>query len=432
MNLSSKDTGPWQQTLEIEVPAEEVERRLDEAARQIQRRATLPGFRKGRVPLDLVRQHFADHVEAEFQDSFIPRLVNDAVDQARLSPVIPPLVKIRTFASKSPLKLDVVVDVKPEVEAKHYKGLKASRKVHAADAARVDETLDGLREQSAVFVDLDRPAERGDVVLLDSTRLDANGRRLTGTRSKGQRVQLGAPGLMPDLENGLLGATAGQERTIEVDYPADHERSELAGKKVRYIVAIRKIQEKKLRPMDDNWARDVFQLESLEELRSRVRLQLEGEERVRVQREVETALGEQLIDKNPVELPERLVQWMLNRVVHEATEGRNLNDALRQELETRFRPNVERSLKREALLEAVARQEQLQVSEEEVAAEIQRMAESDPRQAARIRARYQNDERRRALRESLLERKALDWLINAAEITEEVTSESPLVVPAGR
>jgi trigger factor len=109
-----------------------------------------------------------------------------------------------------------------------------------------------------------------------------------------------------------------------------------------------------------------------------------------------------------------------------------LNDALKKELETRFRPNVERSLKREALLEAVARQEQLQVSEEEVAAEIQRMAESDPRQAARIRARYQNEERRRALRESLLERKALDWLINAAEITEEVTSESPLVVPAGR
>jgi len=432
MNLSSKNTGPWQQTLEIEVPADEVERRLDEAARQIQRRATLPGFRKGRVPLDLVRQHFADHVEAEFQDSFIPRIVNDAVDQARLSPVIPPLVKIRTFASHAPLKLDVVVDVKPEVEAKHYKGLKASRTVHAADAARVDETLDGLREQSAVFIDLDRPAERGDVVLLDSTRLDANGRRMPGTRSKGQRVLLGAPGLMPDLENGLLGATAGQERTIEVQYPADHERSELAGKKVRYIVSIRKIQEKKLRPMDDNWARDVFQLESLEELRSRVRLQLEGEERVRVQREVETALAEQLIDKNPVELPERLVQWMLNRVVHEATEGRTLNDALRQELETRFRPNVERSLKREALLEAVARQEQLQVSEEEVAAEIQRMAESDPRQAARIRARYQNEERRRALRESLLERKALDWLINAAEITEEVTSESPLVVPAGR
>ena len=275
MNLSTKSTGPWQHTLDVEVPADEVERHLDEAARQIQRRATLPGFRKGRVPLDLVRQHFADHVEAEFQDAFIPRLVNEAVDQARLSPVIPPLVRLPGFVPKAPLKLEVVVDVKPEVEVKQYKGLKATRTSRTIDEAKVDEVLDGLREQSAVFIDLDRPAERGDVVLLDSTRLDANGRRLPGSRSKGQRVLLGAPDLMPDLENGLLGATAGQERTIEVQYPEGFERPELAGKRVRYVVAIRKIQDKKLRDLDDNLAREVFQLQSMEELRSRIRLNLE-------------------------------------------------------------------------------------------------------------------------------------------------------------
>lgn len=432
MQLTTKSTGPWQHTLDVEVPAEEVERRLDEAARQIQRRATLPGFRRGRVPLDLVRQHFADHVEAEFQDSFIPRLVNEAVDQARLNPVVPPLVRISAFTPKAPLKLEVVVDVKPEVEVKQYKGLRAARRVRSVDQARVDEVLNDLREQSAVFVDLDRPARRGDVVLLDSTRLDANGRRLPGTRSKGQRVLLGGSGLLPDLENGLLAASAGQERTIDVQYPPDYERAELAGKKARYVVAVRKIQEKKLRPLDDNFAREVFQLDSLEELRSRVRLNLEGEERVRVQRELETALGEELIKRNPIELPERLVQWMLGRVVQEATEGRTVQEGLRKELEARFRPNVERSLKREALLEAVARQEHLSVTEEEVSAEIQRMVEADPRQAARVRARYQSDERRRALRDSLLERKALDWLINAADIEEEVAGEAPLVVPAAR
>ncbi len=432
MNLQAKSTGPWQHTLDVEIAADEVERRLDEAARQIQRRATLPGFRKGRVPLAMVRQHFAEHVEAEFQDSFIPRLVNEAVDQARLSPVIPPLVRIPQFLPNAPLKIQVVVDVKPEVEVRHYKGLRATRRVRSVDEARVDAVLDGLREESAVFTDLDRPAGRGDVVLLDSTRLDANGRRLAGTRSKNQRVELGAPGMMPDLENGLLGATAGQERTIEVQYPADYERAELAGKKVRYVVFVRKIQEKKVRPLDDNLARDVFHLQSLEELRSRVRLNLEGEERVKTQRELESALSEELIQKNPVELPERLVQWMLDRVVHEAAEGRDVPEPLHKELEGRFRPNVERSLKREALLESVARQEHLEVTEEEVNAEIQRMADADPRQAARVRARYQSQDRRRALRESLLERKALDWLIDAAEIQEEVVTESPLVVPAGR
>src|SRR5262245_12201092 len=432
MNLSSRATGPWQQTIDVEVPADELERRLDEVARQVQRRATMPGFRKGRVPLDMVRQHFAEHVQAEFQDTFVPKLVNEAIDEARLSPVIPPLVRIRQFVPRAPLKLEVVVDVKPEVEAKNYKGLKASRHARTVDKARVDQVLDDLREQSAVFVDLDRPAQRGDVVLIDSTRLDANGRRLSGTRSKNQRVELGAPGVPPDLENGLLGAEPGQERTVEVQYAADHERAELAGKTIRYVVQVRKIQEKKLHALDDNLARDVFQLESLEELKSRIRLNLEGEERVRAQREIENALTEQLIQRNAMELPERLVQWMLGRVIEEATEGRTVPDNLREQLEARFRPNVELSLKREALLESVARQEGLEVSEDEVHAEIQRMAEAEPRQAARIRARYQSPERQRALRESLLERKALDWLINAAEIHEESAGEAPLIVSASR
>jgi len=293
--------------------------------------------------------------------------------------------------------------------------------------------LQRLREESAVFVDLARAAQRGDVVLADSVRLDANGRRLPSTRARNLRLDLGAPDLLPDLENGLLGAEAGQERTVEIAYPADYRVPELAGKRARYLVRVRKIQEKKLRDLDDNLAREVFQLQSLEELRSRVRLNLEGDERVRVQREVEGAITEELIRRNPFDLPERLVQWTLDRVLREAAgSDRPIHEPLKRELEQRYRPGVERSLKREVLLEAVARQEKLEASEEEVAAEIDRMAQADPRQAARVRVRYQSADRRRALQESLLERKALEWLMNVAEVQEEVVRESQLVIPATR
>src|SRR5437867_2607369 len=331
MNLSVRASGPWQHILEIEVPVEEIDRRMDEVARQIQRRASLPGFRRGRVPLDLVRQHFAEALEAEFLETFVPRVTNEAVDQARLNPVIPPLVRNLRFAPGAPLRFEAVVDVRPEVEVKDYRGLGARRRSRPVDEAAVERVLNDLREDSAVFLDLDRPAQRGDVVLLDSTRLDANGRRLAATRLKNRRIQLGAPGILPDLENGLLGVEAGQERTFEVHYPADHQASELAGKSARYVVKVRKIQEKKLRDLDDNLAREVFRLDSLEELRSRIRLNLEGEERVRLQRELETAITDELIQRNPIELPDRLVQYMLNRVVEEATESRTLRDGLRQE-----------------------------------------------------------------------------------------------------
>jgi trigger factor len=432
MNLSVRETGTWQHTLDIEVPAEEVERGLVETALGIQRRVSLPGFRKGKVPLDMVRQQFADAVEQEFLDAIVHRVAGEALNQAKLDPVVPPLVRNVHFTPGQPLKFEALVEVRPKVDARDYKGIPATRRSRPVDDAAVEAMLARLREESAVFVDLDRAAERGDFVLLDSVRVDANGRRLPSTRARGLRVQLGAPDLLPDLESGLLGAVEGQERTIDMQYPAEYANQDLAGKSVRYLVRVRKIQAQKLREPDDTYAREVFRLESFEALRSRIRQNLEGEERLRVQREVEGAMADELIRRNPLDLPARLVQWMLDRVIREATEGRQVDDALRGDLEQRYRPGVERSLKREILLDAVARQEKLEVSEDEVAQEIDRQAQSDPRQAARVRARYQSSERRVALTESLKERKAMAWLIAQANIHDEVDTGAPLVVPATR
>jgi trigger factor len=432
MNLSVRASGTWQHTIDVEVPVEEVERRLDETARGIQRRASLPGFRKGRVPLTLVRQHFAEAVEQEFLESFVPRVTHEAIDQARLDPVVPALVRNLTFLPGQPLRFEAVVDVRPEVEARDYKAIPVTRRARPVDETAVEAMMNRLREESAVFTDLDRPAERGDFVLVDSVRLDANGRRLPSTRARNLRIHLGDPDVLPDLENALLGAAEGQERTVEIQYPADYATQALAGQKVRYQVRVRKIQAQKLRDLDDTFAREVFRLETIEELRSRVRLNLEGEERVRVQRQVEAAITDELVRRNPVELPERLVGFMLDRVIREATGERPVDDGLRAELEQRYRPGVERSLRREVILAAIARQEGLAVSEEEVAAEIERMVQSEPRHAARVRAHYQSAERRQGLRESLLERKAMEWVIQAAVITEEVVRDAPLVVPAVR
>lgn len=433
MKLAVRATGTWQHTLDLEIPVDEVESRLDEVARRVQRRATLPGFRRGRVPLDMVRSQFAEHVEQDFLEELVPRVTQDALAEAKLDPIVPPLVRNLRFTPGAPLAFEVVVDVRPEIVAKDYKGLRVMRRPSAIAGGAVEKVLEDLREQSAVYADLGRPAERGDVVLFDSIRLDSKDRRLPSTRQKSVRIQLGAPGLLPDLENGLLAATDGQERTVEVNYPADYPNADLAGHPVRYALKIRKIQEKKLRELDDNFAREVFQLETLEELRSRVRLNLEGEERVRVRREMDAAVSEQLLQRNGFELPQRLEAWMLDRVIAEALEGREADEGLRQELESRYRPGVQRSLQREILLGAVARQEGLEVSDEDVAREIDRMAQAEPRQAARIRSRYQSEDRRRGLREALLERKALDWLIEKADVVEESTpQDAGLVQPAGR
>jgi trigger factor len=432
MKHSARESGSWQHTLDIEVPADEVETQLDLLAHSIQRRAVLPGFRRGKVPIDQVRQHFAEAIEQEFFEHFLPRATGEAIAEENLQPVVPPMVRNVRFTPGQPLRFEAIVDVRPQIEAKAYRGLPLKRRIQPVDDAAVERVLEGLREDSAVFADLDRPAREGDMVLVDSTRLDVNGKRLPGTVAKNRRVPLGDASVPSDLANGLVGAVAGQERTVEVKYPEDHSSPELAGHNFRYLLKVRKIQEKKLRPLDDNLAREVFQLESLAALKDRIRQNLEREEDVRVRREIEAAATDSLIQRHTLELPDRLVQWMMERVIGEATQGRPVNDQLRRDLETHYRPSVERSLRREFLLEAVARAEKLEVSDQDVADEIDRMAQADPRQAAKVRARYQSAERRSALRETVLERKAMDRLIELAEVQDEVAGETPLVVPAGR
>ncbi|MBI1796153.1 MAG: trigger factor [Candidatus Eisenbacteria bacterium] len=432
MKLSVRDSGAWQHTLEVEIPEDEVERRIDETARGIQRRASLPGFRKGHVPIHLVRQHFADAVEQEFLESFVPRATSEAIAEAKLEPVVPALVRNLQMTPGRPFTFEAVVDVRPEVEPRDYRGIAAVRHPRTVDDAAVEGMMQRLREESAVFVDLDRPAERGDFVLVDSVRVDANGKRLASTRARNLRIQLGAPDVLPDLENGLLASVEGQERTVDIAYPADYPNTALAGQNARYQVRVRKIQAQKLRDLDDTFARDVFQMESIDALRSRIRENLEREERARTDREVEAGVTDELVKRNPVELPDRLVRYMLDRVIREATGDRPVDDALRAELEQRYRPGVERSLKREFILLGIARKEQVAVGDEDVAKEIERIVQSEPRQAARVRAHYQSAERRQGLKESLLERKALEWVIGAAVIRDEVAKDAPLVVPATR
>jgi trigger factor len=283
-----------------------------------------------------------------------------------------------------------------------------------------------LREESAVFADVRRPAGPGDVLLLDTQRLDANGRRLAGTRAKGTRIQLGAPELLPDLESGLSGAEAGQERTLLVRYPDDYRQQELAGQQVRYVVHVRAVQEKQLRPLDDAFAKAVFGLESLALLRDRVRRNLEGEDAQRGRRDLEGQAIDELVRRHPLELSPRLVSYMLEQVVHEQVGDREISEDLHKQLEEHYRPGVERSLRREILLVALAKQEALDVTPEEVSEQIQRLADADPKNAARVRQHYASAERRRSLAESILERKALDLVIGASQVKDEAVVE-----PAG-
>lgn len=425
MTHTVRETGPSQYTLTVEVPTDRVEERMLQVARVFQRKVSMPGFRKGKVPLEQVRKEYAAEIEREFLDRFIPEVTHEALREASLVAVVPPSVPNLRFTPGEPLSFEVVVDTAPKVEVKDWKGFPLKRRIRPVEEAAVESMLGQLREESAVFEDVDRPAVDGDVVLLDSQRMDANGRRLAGTLSKGARILLGAPDLLPELQSGLMGSEAGQERTVSVTYPADYRQAEVAGQTIRYVIKVKGVQQRRLRDLDDALAKDVFGLETIAALRERIKTNLEGEDERRWRRDLEAQAIDELIKRHPVELSPRLVSYMLEQVVHEQTGGRSVSDDLRKQLEEHYRPGVERSLKREILLIAVAQQEKLEVSNEEVAQRILRLQESDPRNAARVRQHYASADRRRALAESLLEEKALHLVVEAAKLEDEI------LAPAG-
>src|SRR5262249_37863556 len=203
-----------------------------------------------------------------------------------------------------------------------------------------------------------------------------------------------------------------------VHYPEDYRQREMAGQTVRYVVQVRHIQEKKRRELDDNFARDVFGLDSYAALRDRVRRNLEAEDAQRARRELEVQAIDELVRRHPVDLSPRLVSYMLEQVVHEQTGGGKVSEDLHTQLDEHYRPAGERSLRREILLAALAKQEGLEVTTDEVAAQIQRLVDADPRNAARVRQHYASPERRRSMAESLLEKKALDRVIGASQLRD--------------
>jgi len=190
MTHTVRETGQWQRTLTIEVPADEVEGRLLAVSRRFQLQVSLPGFRKGKVPLERVRQDYAAEIEREFLERFIPEAAQTAIEEARLNAVVPPSVQNLRFTPGQPLSFEAIVDVAPLVEVRDWKGYALTRRVRPVEESAVEAMVQQMREESAIFADVARPAGAGDIVLLDSQRLDANGRRLAGARSKGTRILL--------------------------------------------------------------------------------------------------------------------------------------------------------------------------------------------------------------------------------------------------
>jgi len=409
--------------LDLEIPADEVSKAMERVAKEFAKVARVPGFRPGKAPITLIRRRFADDIKGEVLQSLVPERVEKAVSEQKLTPVSQPKVEQLDFNDGQPLKFRAVFEVLPEFELGNYKDLQLEMPVMDVVDEDVTKTLEDMRERAAAFAPAEgRPVQDGDFVQL----------KLTGTpEGEGEPLQadsvlchIGAEETMAPFNENLRGVNIGDHKEFDVPYPADYPDAKLAGKTYHYSVDVLGIKTKKLPELNDDFAKDVSDATTLDELNKKIREGLEHQ-RDHKQRDLlrEKVLGE-IVKLHDFPVPQSLVEHQmdvrLERVVRslaqQGVDPRAVNIdwvSLRKRNEDRAKDDV----KAELIVDRIATAENIDVTEEEVEHELQHLAGHSNESAEAIRARLTKQGTLDRIKAKLRSDKTLDWLAQNARVS---------------
>ncbi|OFW12127.1 MAG: trigger factor [Acidobacteria bacterium RIFCSPLOWO2_02_FULL_67_36] len=432
------DVSDTQKNLVVEIPSTVVDAEIDKVARDYSKAARIPGFRPGKVPAKVVRQRFRDQILHDVAHGLIPRAVDEALRERGVEPVDTPDIKDVLVEEGQPLKFTASFETVPPIEPGDYTTLTLHEPNTAVTDDAVQQALSGLRDRAARYEPVEgRGVEAGDSVVLDlkRTALPKTEEPLivipgepapppsepqTDTH-EGVTVEIGAPANPPGFDEQLAGLLPGESKTFDVQYPADYAIQELAGSTVKYAAALKAIRKRVVPELDDEFAKDIGEFETLDALRTRVRGDLEHEAKHEAERELRAELLKQIASRVTFDVPQALLDREIDRRVE---------DFARRLVEQRIDPmkvNINweefREKQKEAAAEAVrgalyldevARREAIAASDAEVDAEIARYAERTGRTAQAVRARLEKDGGVARIYSGLRREKAMDFLLSRA------------------
>jgi len=408
--------------LELEIPTEEVSKKIESVAKEFARVANVPGFRRGKAPVSLIRRRFADEIKGEVLQTLVPERVEKAVAEQKLTPVSQPHVEKLDFHEGQPLKFLAVFEVLPEFQLGDYKNLALEMPMMDITEEDVAKTLEEMRERAAAFAPVEgRAIEDGDfaqVKLLGTP--EGGGEPL---RAESVLCHIGAEETMEPFNTNLKRAKTGEHKNFDVDYPADYPDAKLAGKKYHYEVEVLGIKTKKLPELTDEFAKDVSDAATLEELKKKVREGLEHQRDHRHKELLHEKVLAEIVKLHDFPVPESLVEQQmdvrLERVVRslaaQGVDPRAVNVdwvALRRRQGERARDDV----KAELIVDRIATAEKIDVTEDEVAHELEHMAGHSNESAESLRARLTKQGTLDRIKAKLRSDKTLDWLAQQATI----------------
>jgi trigger factor len=422
-------TATCRRELDLEIPADEVTKKLESVAKEFARVARVPGFRPGKAPVSLIRRRFAEDIKGEVVQSLVPERVEKAVTEQKLTPVSQPQVEKLDFTEGQPLKFRAVFEVLPEFELANYKDLELEMPTMDITDEDVTKTLEEMRERAAAFAPVEgRPAENGDHVQL----------KIMGTpEGGGDPIQadsvlchIGAEETMEPFNTNLRGANTGDLKNFDVAYPADYPDAKLVGKTYHYAVEVLGIKNKKLPELNDEFAKDVSDATTLDELKTKVRENLEHQRDHKHKELLREKVIAALIKLHDFPVPESLVQHQmdvrLERVVRSlAAQGVDPR-AVNVDWVTLRRRQQERAtddVKAELIVDRIATAESIDITEEELSRELASLAHQSGESAEAIRARLTKQGALDRMKAKLRSDKTLDWLAQNSRIRTVAAAE---------
>lgn len=417
-----ESVSPIRRRFSVEVPKDRVDAAIERAYEGLKKQVRLKGFRQGKVPRPILERYYRDRVEQEVASGLIEESLSAAVVEHRITPVATPVIEQASFARGRDFAYTALLEVKPEVEARDYTGLPMPESRVTPDEGEVQSRLERLRELHAQLRTPaePRPAREGDTLTVDFEG-EVEGVKPPDMSGTGVQVELGGGRFIPGFEEALVGLAVGQTHTFPVTFPGDYRETSLSGKAATFTVTVKGLTEKVLPALDDEFAKDVGQFESIDALRAAVREAYVAEETRRKQGAAREALLDALLERNPVEIPPALVEDQARALLREwqhrmQHQGLDLSRVQLdpERLATEARDRARRQVHAGLVLEAVARQEKLTVDGAEVDARITRLAEGSKETPESLRRRLEESGRLEDLQTSLLEEKTLEFLVARA------------------
>jgi trigger factor len=418
MKTEFADVNATRKTVRVEIPTDVVSSEIDRVARDYSRKARVPGFRPGKTPPRVIKQRFKEQILHDVAHDLIPRAVDDALREQGLEPVDTPDVRDVSLQEGQPLTFTASFDTVPEFDPGDLSTIAFTRASNAISDDAVDLALQRLRDRAARFEPVEgRGVDHGDTVVADLDRHD-------GDKHTDISIELGAKANPPGFDEQLLGLEVGATKEFTIHYPADYPIGELANTDVSYTVTVKGLKRRVLPELDDEFAKDLGEFETLDALKARVREDLEHEAKHAAEREDRAELMKQLATRLPFDVPPSMIEREVER---------RLEDFARRLIDQNVDPRTagidwnafresQREVAREAVaaalvLDAVTRREQLEVSEEEVEREVERYAERSGRTPAAVRAALEKEGGLSRVYAGLRREKSIDFVSAHATIS---------------